>query len=353
MAYTLSDFNYNLPPGLIAQTPLKKRAESRLLVLNKTSGEISHRHFFDLPGYLKAGDLLVINNTKVFPARLIGATEAGGKREIFLHHKLGLKRWECLVKGKARAGLIINFKNKLRAILVSDNNDGTWQVEFNFGGTKFSKIIETIGQVPLPPYIKRVEPSACDKKAYQTIYAVENKLASVAAPTAGLHFTSALLKEIKARGVEIVELTLQVGLGTFSPVKSERLEDHKMHRESVEIKKAEINKIIRAKRAGRRVIAVGTTSARTLEAWGQSFDFRKNKAKQVKSDFKAATQIFIYPPYKFQAVDALITNFHLPKSTLLMLISALAGKDKIERAYAVALAKKYRFFSYGDAMLIL
>lgn len=352
MSYTLFDFGYKLPSELIAQKPLKSRDQSRLLVLNKKNGLISHCHFYNILEYLKAGDVLVINNTKVFPARLIGEKEiSGGKMEIFLHHKLENNFWECLVKGKAKIGLKINFvvKNKLwlQAVLIKDNSNGTWQVKFNLSGSKFNKVIQKIGQVPLPPYIKREKQLAADKTTYQTVYALNKKSGSVAAPTAGFHFTKELLKKIKAQGVEIVAVTLQVGLGTFAPVKSERIQEHKMHSEAVAIKKEVLQKIIKAKKDGRRIIAVGTTSCRTLESWGQSADFKK-----IKSDFKTDTNIFIYPPYKFKIVDALITNFHLPKSTLLMLVSALAGKAKIDKAYRAAISQKYRFFSYGDAMFI-
>lgn len=346
MSFSLSDFNYNLPPELIAQAPAKPRDHSRLLVLDKESGIISHEHFFDLPEYLKAGDVLVINDSKVFPARLIGQAEiSGGRREVFLHHQLEKNIWECLVKGKAKPGLKIKFAGGLEASLVRDKNDGTWEVNFNQGGAKFIKTVEQIGQVPLPPYIKRDKQMARDRSSYQTIYADEKKRGSVAAPTAGLHFTPALINKIKKAGVEVLAVTLHVGLGTFAAVKTEDVRQHEMHGELVEIRLRVQKRLMKAKSEGRRVIAVGTTSCRTLETWGKSH-------KLGQEDFQAWTKIFIYPPYKFKVVDALITNFHLPKSSLLMLVSALAGKSNIDKAYREAIKQKYRFFSYGDAMFI-
>lgn len=377
MPLTLNDFDYKLPSALIAQKPLVRRDQSRLLVIDKKTSVISHRHFFDLLDYLKAGDVLVVNNSKVLPARLMGTKEiSGGKIEIFLHQKIKNDLWECLVGGKVKEGMKINFSDsfdrsggksidsnnnnkiikkklsKFQATLIKNNNDGTWQVKFNVSGSEFNKLVQEIGQVPLPPYIKRAKQLASDKKTYQTVYAVDEKIGSVAAPTAGLHFTNQLLKKIKAKGVEILEVTLQVGLGTFATVKTDNIKNHQMHSELVEIKKDVLKKISKAKQAGRRIIAVGTTSCRTLESWGQTVDINSLDIKSIKADFKTATSIFIYPPYKFKVVDALITNFHLPKSTLLMLVSALAGKSNIDKAYRVAVAEKYRFFSYGDAMLI-
>jgi len=358
MSLNLSDFNYNLPPALIAQNPAKPRDHSRLLVLNKESGAISHDNFFCLPKYLKAGDVLVINNSKVFPARLIGQAEmSGGRREVFLHHKLEKNIWECLVKGKARVNLKIKFAQGLEAILVKDKNDGTWEVRFNQSGKKFLMTIEQIGQVPLPPYIKREKQRAADRNSYQTVYAADNKLGSVAAPTAGLHFTPALLKKIQKLGVEILSVTLHVGLGTFAAVKTEDITKHEMHSELVEISARVQRRLLKAKSEGRRIIAVGTTSCRTLETWGQAMGLDKTKIMIRKEpaklqDFQIWTRIFIYPGYEFRVVDALVTNFHLPKSTLLMLVGALAGKDNIDKAYSVAIQEKYRFFSYGDAMLI-
>lgn len=346
MSFSLSDFNYNLPPELIAQAPAKPRDHSRLLILDKASGAISHEHFFNLPKHLKAGDVLVINDSKVFPARLIGQAEiSGGRREVFLHHQLEKNIWECLVKGKAKPGLKIKFVGGLEAKLLRDKNDGTWEVNFNQGGPKFIKTVEQIGQVPLPPYIKRDKQMARDRGSYQTIYADEKKRGSVAAPTAGLHFTPALINKIKKAGVEVLAVTLHVGLGTFAAVKAEDIRQHEMHSELVEIRLRVQKRLMKAKSEGRRIIAVGTTSCRTLETWG-------NSHKLGRENFQTWTKIFIYPPYEFKVVDVLITNFHLPKSSLLMLVSALAGKSNIDKAYREAIKQKYRFFSYGDAMFI-
>ena len=339
----LQDFDYHLPPELIAQAPAQPRDHSRLLVLAKKSGVMGHQHFYDLPRYLKAGDVLVLNNSKVFPARLLGKKlETGGAVEIFLHHKLKADTWECLVGGRVKEGTRVSFKHGLEALIKNNNQDGTWQVKFNQKGAKLWQSINQIGLVPLPPYIKRAKSQAVDKTRYQTVFADARQTGSAAAPTAGLHFTKSLLKKLKAQGVKIVYVTLHVGLGTFAPVKTENILEHKMHSEFASISANAAREISNAKKAGRRVIAVGTTSARTLEA----ADFTKSQAQAFWTD------IFIYPGYKFKVVDALITNFHLPKSTLLMLISALAGSKNIKLAYQAAISQKYRFFSYGDAMFI-
>jgi S-adenosylmethionine:tRNA ribosyltransferase-isomerase len=354
----LQDFDYNLPPELIAQKPVSPRDKSRLLVLDKTSGAIEHRHFFDLPGYLKAGDILVVNNSKVFPARLIGRKKiTGGKLEVFLLHPTTQPEiWQCLIGGRATAGIELNFGKNLAAKILKNNNDGTWEVEFNKKGGAMMKIVEQVGQVPLPPYIKRkgagLKNLRRDQKTYQTVYAAANKIGSAAAPTAGLHFTPRLLRQIRKMGVEILPVTLHVGLGTFQPVKTENLGGHKMHSEFMEIKKGVLKKILAAKKSGRRIIAVGTTSARTLETLGQNLEKMPGQKSAPASDLQIWTDIFIRPPYQFKIVDALITNFHLPKSTLLMLAAALAGKDNIDKAYKIAIAEKYRFYSYGDAMFI-
>jgi S-adenosylmethionine:tRNA ribosyltransferase-isomerase len=347
MPLSLKDFDYHLPPELIAQKPIRPRDRSRLLLLNKKTGAISHRHFYDLPDCLRAGDVLVLNNSKVFPARLLGRKkETGGGVEVFLLRALTSvafgAEWECLIGGRVKEGAIIKFKLDLKATVIKNNQDGTWQVKFNLGGQKFWRVINKIGLVPLPPYIKRAHPASSDKQNYQTVFADPHRLGSVAAPTAGLHFTKALLNKIKARGVKIVYVTLHVGLGTFAPVKTENISEHKMHREWVQISAATATTIMKAKREGRRVIAVGTTSCRTLE----SADWR------VQGRQSFWTGIFIYPGYHFKVIDALITNFHLPKSTLLMLVSALAGQRSIKKAYQAAVSQKYRFFSYGDAMFI-
>lgn len=339
------DFNYHLPPELIAQKPVRPRDHSRLLLLNKKNGAVAHKYFYNIVDYLQPGDLLVLNNSKVFPARLHGhKKDTGGEVEVFLHQKLSADTWECLLKGKIKPGLQIELADKLAATVEKNNNDGTWQVKFSLSGEKLWQAINKIGEVPLPPYIKRDKQLANDKNNYQTVYADTRKTGSAAAPTAGLHFTKALLKKIKAKGVKIEYVTLHVGLGTFAPVKTEKISEHQMHSEFAAVSTKTIRAVKRTKESGGRVIAVGTTSCRTLESvnW---------VAPTIKSQ-SFWTNIFIYPGYKFQAVDALITNFHLPKSTLLMLISALAGKKHIEAAYSAAIAKKYRFFSYGDAMFI-
>jgi len=261
---------------------------------------------------------------------------------------IGGAKWQCLIGGKSRrVGLKIEFKRGLTGEIVKDNQDGTWQVNFNKRGQEFRKIVEAIGLVPLPPYIKRGAARATDKKDYQTIFSKEKKIGSVAAPTAGLHFTPRLVKKLKARGIEIVNITLHVGLGTFAPVKEEDITKHKMHAEWAEISKGILKKIQQAKKRGGRVIAVGTTSVRTLEAAWSSPGFKNKK------EFTDWVNLFIYPGFKFKIVDAMVTNFHLPESTLLMLVSALAGRGNINKAYNHAIRKKYRFYSYGDAMLII
>ena len=338
----VKDFDYELPEELIAQDPLKDRASSRLLVLDKKSGEIEHKTFRDIKSYLRAGDVLVINNTKVIPARLYGVREGTGALiEILLLKNKGNDTWETLVKPgkKAKPGTILNFGDGLlRGEVVDIVEEGNRLIHFTYEGI-FNEILDQLGQVPLPPYIThKLE----DRSRYSTVY--EKYEGSAAAPTAGLHFTKELLQEIKDLVVEIAEVTLHAGLGAFRPVKVDKVEEHHMHSEfySVEEDQAEI--INRAKAEGRRVIAVGTTSCRTLESAAD----RKGHVK-VGSGW---TEIFIYPGFEFNILDCLITNFHLPQSTLLMLISALAGKDKIMAAYEEAIKERYRFFSFGDAMLI-
>jgi S-adenosylmethionine:tRNA ribosyltransferase-isomerase len=370
----LSEFDYKLPKDRIAQKPKEPRDHSRLLVLERLSGKIEHRHFYDLPKYLRRGDALVVNDTRVMPARLIGRRkETGGKVEIFLLRKENLtlspspsqgegrgEVWLCLVGGPRRKeGLEIIFDKGLKAGIVRREENGTWLVRFNKKGAGLMKVVEKIGQVPLPPYIKRL--SAADRKRYQTVYADARKTGSVAAPTAGLHFTPALIDKLKKSGVNICHLTLHVGLGTFAPVKTRRIEEHKMHEEYYEIEKKTLDLLWRAKLSGKRIIAVGTTSARVLETVFDKFnDKLPAKSYQLKA-MSGWTDIFIYPGYKFKAADALVTNFHLPKSTLLMLVSAFAqdeagnkhsGLKMILEAYRIAIDKKYDFFSYGDAMLI-
>lgn len=338
-----SDFYYDLPEELIAQDPLEDRSASRLLVLNKETGEIVHTIFKNIKNYLRKGDCLVLNDTKVIPARLIGEKEqSGGKIEFLLLKKNSLDTWEIIVKPgkKAREGARVSFGGGLLTAEVEKVlPDGNRIVKFFYDGV-FENVLDKLGQMPLPPYITH---TLKDKNRYQTVYAKNN--GSAAAPTAGLHFTKELLAEISKMGVSIAYLTLHVGLGTFRPVKVDDVENHVMHSEyyNIDEKNAEI--INNAKKNGGRIISVGTTSTRVLETVADESGFVKAKSGETK--------IFIYPPYKYKIVDALITNFHLPESTLLMLVSALAGKDNIDRAYKQAVEMKYRFFSFGDCCLIL
>ena len=336
-----SDFDYYLPENLIAQTPAEPRDSSRLLVFDKSSDTIEHKHFFDIKNYLKKGDVLVRNNTKVLPARMFAKTPNGGNVEVLLLKRFDLCEWEVLVKPgkKARVGAHLTISDDLSLDVLSTIEEvGSRRVRFNFDGV-FEDIISKLGEMPLPPYItKKLE----DQGRYQTVYATTN--GSAAAPTAGLHFTPQLFNEIKEMGVEVVDVLLHVGLGTFRPVKVDDVTTHHMHSEYYEISNESAEIINRAKREGRRIIAVGTTSVRTLE----SASDENGLVKAVKGD----TDIFIYPPYKFKCVDALITNFHLPKSTLLMLVSALSSREQMLKVYETAVKEEYRFFSFGDAMLI-
>ena len=336
-----SDFYYDLPEELIAQTPLEPRDSSRLLVYNRTTGEVFHRHFRDVGDYLKPGDLLVVNTTKVYPARIFAYTEHGGKVEILLLKRQNLTDWECLVKPgkKCREGVILVVNEELKAEIISRTDDGGRIVRFIFDGV-FEDILSRVGEMPLPPYIHE---KLKDKDRYQTVYCKQE--GSAAAPTAGLHFTLRLIDELKAKGVEFAEVQLNVGLGTFRPVKTDDLEHHKMHTEYYVIDEENAEKINKAKREGRRVIAVGTTSVRTLETVADENGFVKAQSGD--------TSIFIYPPYKFKGVEGLITNFHLPESTLVMLVSAFASREKILELYNLAVKEKYRFFSFGDAMFII
>lgn len=338
-----SDFYYDLPQELIAQEPLKDRSSSRLLVLHRDSGEIEHKIFKDITGYLKKGDCLVINDTKVMPARLIGARKNTGARvEILLLVRKDLDTWEVLTYPgkKAKPGDIITFGDgRLEAEILEVIEGGNRIVKFHYDGV-FETILDELGEMPLPPYIThKLE----DKNRYQTVYAVHE--GSAAAPTAGLHFTKELLEKIKNMGVEIAHVTLHVGLGTFRPVKVEDVTNHEMHSEYYVVEKEEADKINNARKNGGRIISVGTTSTRTLESVTD-----ENGVVQPGSGW---TKIFIYPGYKFKAVDCLITNFHLPESTLIMLVAALVGKDKILDTYRIAVEEKYRFFSFGDAMFIV
>lgn len=336
-----SDFYYDLPEELIAQTPAEPRDSSRLLVYDRATGKVEHKVFRDLGDYLKKGDLLVVNTTKVYPARLFAYTEHGGKVEILLLKRINLTDWECLVKPgkKCREGTILVINEELSAEIVSKTEDGGRIISFRFDGV-FEDILSRVGEMPLPPYIHE---KLKDKDRYQTVYCKQE--GSAAAPTAGLHFTLRLIDELKRKGVEFAEVNLHVGLGTFRPVKVENAEEHKMHVEYCEISEENAKKINEAKAEGRRVIAVGTTSVRTLE----SFASADGKVKAGSMD----TDIFIYPPYTFKCVDAMITNFHLPESTLVMLVGAFVGKDKILELYNLAAKEKYRFFSFGDACLFL
>lgn len=338
----VKDFYYDLPEELIAQDPLEKRSNSRLMVLDKKSGDVTHRHFYDIKDYLRPGDCLVINNTRVIPARLIGEREeTGGKVELLLLKRKSDDVWETLVKPgrKARIGSRLTFGNGLlKAEVIDIVEEGNRLVRFEYQGI-FEEILDQLGQMPLPPYITH---QLQDKNRYQTVYAKYD--GSAAAPTAGLHFTKELLQEIKDMGVSIAEVTLHVGLGTFRPVKVENVLDHHMHSEFFQISQEAADMINETKRQGHRVIAVGTTSTRTLESAADENGFLREKS--------GWTEIFIYPGYQFKVIDGLITNFHLPESTLVMLVSALAGRDHIMEAYRQAVEQKYRFFSFGDAMLI-
>lgn len=338
-----SDFYYDLPQELIAQEPLKDRSSSRLLVLHRDSGEIEHKIFRDVKDYLKKGDCLVINDTKVMPARLIGARKNTGARvEILLLVRKDMDTWEVLTYPgkKAKPGDVIVFGDgRLEAEILEVIEGGNRIVKFRYDGV-FETILDELGEMPLPPYIThKLE----DKNRYQTVYAVHE--GSAAAPTAGLHFTKGLLEEIKEMGVEIAHVTLHVGLGTFRPVKVEDVTNHEMHSEYYVVEQAEADKINNARKNGGRIISVGTTSTRTLESVTD-----ENGVVHAGSGW---TKIFIYPGYKFKAVDCLITNFHLPESTLIMLVAAMVGREKILETYETAVREKYRFFSFGDAMFIV
>ena len=338
----VTEFDYELPEELIAQTPIKKRDESRLMVLNRKEQTIEHKIFKDIIDYLKPGDVLVRNNTKVIPARLYGKKETGAKVEFLLLNNIEGDIWESIVRpgNKLHVGAKVIFGDGiLEAKILEVMPGGTRKVEFKYDGI-FNEILDKIGLMPLPPYIHK---SLKEKDRYQTVYAKYD--GSAAAPTAGLHFTPELLEKIQEKGVKIANVTLHVGIGTFRPVKEDTVEAHKMHSEHFYIKQEDVDKINKAKKEGRRVIAVGTTSCRVLESIANE---NTGMVKPIEDD----TEIFIYPGYKFKCIDGLITNFHLPQSTLLMLVSALAGKDFIMKAYKEAVKEKYRFFSFGDAMFI-
>ena len=338
----LSDFNFDLPEELIAQDPLEDRSSSRLMVVDKVTGETDHRTFKNIIEYLNEGDCLVLNNTKVIPARLYGIKEGtDASVEILLLKREQNDIWECLVRPgkKLRTGAKVNFGNGiLKGEIINVMEDGNRHIKFYYDGI-FEEILDELGQMPLPPYIKH---QLKDKNRYQTVYAKYD--GSAAAPTAGLHFTKELLNEIKAKGVEIAYVTLHVGLGTFRPVKVDNILEHHMHSEYYEILQSEADKINDAKKRGNKVICVGTTSCRTVESAADENGLLKES--------KGWTDIFIFPGYKFKVLDRLITNFHLPESTLLMLVSALAGRENILNAYKEAVEQRYRFFSFGDAMFI-
>ena len=338
----VEEFDYNLPEELIAQTPLEQRDSSKLLVLDKKTGEVEHKHFYDILNYLEKGDTLVLNDTKVLPARLIGEKEeTKAVIEILLLKNIKDDDWECLVKPARRikVGTIVSFGNgKLKAKCIKEEDEGIRHFTLIYNGILL-ETLEELGTMPLPPYIHE---KLNDQSRYQTVYAKE--VGSAAAPTAGLHFTNDLLEEIKAKGINIAYVTLHVGLGTFRPVSVETIEEHEMHSEYYQMTKEVAELLTKTKKENHKIIAVGTTSTRTLETIMTKY-----------GEFKECngwTNIFIYPGYKFKAIDNLITNFHLPKSTLVMLVSALAGKENILNAYSEAIKNEYRFFSFGDAMLI-
>lgn len=336
------DFWYDLPEELIAQTPLQQRDTSRLLVLDRSSGNVEHKHFFDVLDYLKPGDCLVMNDSRVLPARLLGSRPTGGAAELLLLKDLGDKKWECLAKPgrKLQEGQKVVFGDgKLTATILEVKDDGNRIVEFHYEGI-FLEVLEQLGKMPLPPYIKE---ELQDRERYQTVYSRE--IGSAAAPTAGLHFTNELLEKIRQKGIHTAFITLHVGLGTFRPVKAEDINDHHMHAELCMINRETAELLNATKQSGGRIICVGTTSCRTLESLVNEDGTFEEKSKW--------TEIFIYPGYEFKAMEGLVTNFHLPESTLVMLVSAFAGREHVLRAYEQAVKERYRFFSFGDAMLIL
>ncbi len=343
----LSEFDYELPDELIAQFPAQKRDMSRLLVLDKSTGEIEHKHFYDIVDYFDENDVLVLNNTRVIPARLYANKETGAVIEVFLLKEVRKDEWEVLLRPakRVKAGDVLISGDELRIKLVEKYDDGKALVKLVYEGDIF-EVLDRVGKIPLPPYIERKmsneEVENLDYERYQTVYAKDK--GSVAAPTAGLHFTEEILDKLKQKGVQVCYVTLNVGLGTFKPVNAEEIEDHKMDNEAFCIDEAAAKIISDGMKDGKRIVAVGTTSTRTLETTFQ-------KHGEIKA-LKDSSEMFIYPGYDFKVVNSLITNFHLPKSTLIMLVSALAGKDKIFNAYTEAIANKYRFYSYGDCMLI-
>ncbi|MCT4456537.1 tRNA preQ1(34) S-adenosylmethionine ribosyltransferase-isomerase QueA [Lactiplantibacillus paraplantarum] len=343
MSLTLEDFDYDLPHELIAQTPIKERDSSRLLELDRQTGEMQDKHFYDIIDQLNPGDAVVMNNSRVMPARLYGVKpETGGHAEVLLLHNTEGDEWETLMKPakRAKVGTVISFGDgQLTATVTAEKEDGIRMIEFHYDGI-FMEILERLGETPLPPYIKE---KLDDPDRYQTVYAKEN--GSAAAPTAGLHWTKKLLQKVQDKGIKLVYLTLHVGLGTFRPVEEDNIEDHKMHSEFYRLDEDAAKTLNEVRQSGGRIIATGTTSIRTLETIGSKFD------GEIKPD-SGWTDIFIKPGYQWKVVDAFITNFHLPKSTLVMLVAAFTGRDLILKAYQHAIDEKYRFFSFGDAMFI-
>lgn len=343
-----SEFDYNLPENLIAQTPAGKRTHSRMMVLDKENKNVEDKHFFDIVDYLNENDVLVLNNTKVIPARLYGTKTTGANIEVFLLKDLGDKKWEALVKPSKRvnADNMIKISDELSVRTLERLDGGKWNVELQFEGDDVYEMLNKVGNIPLPPYIERKLSSEklkkLDYRRYQTVFA--KTAGSVAAPTAGLHFTKEILHKLRQKGVTICYVTLDVGLGTFRPVKADDINEHKMESETFSISKKTANIINKAKKEGKKIVAVGTTSVRTLETAYQQFGCIK--------ECQSESRLFIYPPYEFKVVDKLITNFHLPKSTLLMLVSAFEGKDFVMKAYEKAIEEQYRFYSYGDCMFL-
>jgi len=347
MSFNKSDYNYSLPPELIAQKPVEPRDHSRMMVLSSLEKTLAHKNFFNLPDIIEKNSILVLNDTKVIPARLLGNRVTGAQLEVLLVQAVGKKQWECKVKNstKLKINEIFNLCDRqIKAQLISRNQNGHCILKFDYKG-EFFEILNQHAFAPVPPYIHKARVEQTDRnqdlKTYQTIYAQD--YGAIAAPTAGLHFTEEIIQQLKAKGVEILTITLHVGIGTFEPIRVEDIRQHDMHFENYSISKDVADKITEAKSQNRKIVAVGTTSVRTLEsAW---------EGDQLKPG-SAATNIFIYPPYQFKVVDQLLTNFHLPESTLLMLISAFSDKEFIKEAYATAVEKQYRFFSYGDCMFI-
>jgi len=343
-----SEFDYNLPKKLIAQFPAEKRDHSNLMVLNRQNQTFEHKKFFNIVDILDENDLLVMNNTKVIPARLIGKKITGANIEVFLLKEIAPKLFETLIKPSKRVqpNTIIYFSDELSAKVLNRTDNDKWIVKLTYNGN-FEEILNKVGNIPLPPYISRLltdeEIKNLDSQRYQTVYA--EKPGSVAAPTAGLHFTPEILEKLKQKGVQICNVTLNVGLGTFKPVKAENIFDHKMEKESYEISETTANMINKARNEGKNIVAVGTTTVRTLESAFQKY----GEIKAVSDE----SEMFIYPGYEFKVTDKLITNFHLPKSTLIMLVSAFAGRDFVFKAYNEAIEQKYRFYSYGDCMIIV